>query len=309
MRIRVAAAVVFVLALPACARTQAVGPRPTSSPTRRPDRPILFTSLRDGYYRIYATDATGAGPTRVIDIVSHEDGPQSAMLDYIGQPSWAPSRAQFAFTCTGEQSDICIANADGTGVRLLGRSHPRNYPDWSPDGTKIAFSEFGKNRPSRLAVLDLATGDVRYLTDGHPTAAIPDWSPDGTQLLFNHIHRRTFEIYMVNADGTGLRNLTRTPKVKEAFPEWSPDGKVIAFVTRVNSDIWVMNPDGTGRRNLTRTKHNLEAYPSWSPDGTQIAYMGTGPGPHNADIFVMNADGTDRHRITDNPLLDMQPEW
>src|SRR3954447_25157909 len=47
--------------------------------------------------------------------------------------------------------------------------------DWAPDGRQLVFA-----RDGHIHTLDVATGDVRYLTDGlHPT-----WAPDGLLVAY-----------------------------------------------------------------------------------------------------------------------------
>src|SRR5262249_43266679 len=144
-------------------------------------------------------------------------------------------------------SDIFVANLDDL---LSETAVPDNLtntaqaieddPDWSPDGTRIAFTS-------------------------HPVTDNPE----------NSIHA---EINVLNLDGAGRHQLTSND-YEERAPAWSPDGSRIAFMCRVGPinvntgfrsfEICLMNADGTGQVRLTNNGV-LDATPSWSPDGQKI---------------------------------------
>jgi WD40-like Beta Propeller Repeat len=134
-------------------------------------------------------------------------------------------------------------------------------PDWSPDGSKIAFMAPGgaiqTETPDGGAVTTLASG------------ADPSWSPDGHKLAYSEGGGNQADIVIVNADGSGLQRLA-VPDGQFA-PVWSPDGTKIAFVwfaqdasgSSSRSDIGVMNADGS---DATRIVSDGAAYgPDWQP--------------------------------------------
>jgi Ca2+-binding RTX toxin-like protein len=49
--------------------------------------------------------------------------------------------------------------------------------------------------------------------------------------------------------------------------------------------------------------------PVWSPDGTRIAFVAFPVGGDNVDVWVMNADGTNVLRLTNDPGVDLSPDW
>src|SRR5690625_5347497 len=70
-------------------------------------------------------------------------------------------------------------------ARVAGTSDEQ--PAWSPDGTRIAFLRSAVTG-TRLALADVATGEVRVLEAVAPSGSAPSsfsdptWSPDGTRL-------------------------------------------------------------------------------------------------------------------------------
>src|SRR5205085_6269307 len=83
-------------------------------------------------------------------------------------PSWS-AKGQLAFTRRDLQGEpeITLANQDGTGVRELpGDAEEGMDPVWSPDGTRLAFSqEIAAEEKTEIYVLDVATGHVRRVTN------------------------------------------------------------------------------------------------------------------------------------------------
>src|SRR5262249_37737830 len=159
-------------------------------------------------------------------------------------------------------SDIFVANVDDLLARTAAPENITNSPDaidndpeWSPDGTKIAFTSHSAADP-----------DPRNPSDA--------------------------EIYTINPDGAGLTRLTFN-NYEERAPSWSPDGSRIVFMARVgirggnNFEICVMNADGTNFVQLTDNAV-FDGTPSFSPDRQKIVFHRS-PAPHQ--MWMMNADG------------------
>jgi Tol biopolymer transport system component len=193
--------------------------------------------------------------------------------------AWSPDGARIVYT-HGIYPPECrhcppsyplfIISADGSNLtRLTYPSNADAWPDWSPDGSKIALlldsHGIGTVNPD-------GTGWV-FLDSSALEGTTPSWSPDGTRLAFaTHgndpvpcwIHCN-FEIYTMNADGSNPIRLTNN-SVPDLSPVWSPDGTKIAFASRRdgNTDIYSMNADGSGQTRLT-TDPAGDFNPDWQP--------------------------------------------
>jgi len=138
-------------------------------------------------------------------------------------------------------------------------------PNWSPDGTKIAYRARHDGN-SDVWVMDADGSNKTRLTSDPGFDGDPRWSPDGTRLLFTSDRTGDYEIWIMDADGSSQRNLTNHPAADE-YPTWSPDGSLIAFHSSRHGGIslWIMNADGSDQSNLSWDAP--VGYPSFQPRG------------------------------------------
>jgi Tol biopolymer transport system component len=138
------------------------------SPTWSADGRMAFPTFRGGTLELNVMNADGTGLRRITTAVG-----------FRGSPSWSAD-GRIAYECEIEvdNRDICTIHADGTGYTRLTHSPQRNEgtPSFSPDGTRIAFSD-----GSRLSILN-ADGSV---IDLGVFGTSPVWSRDATRLAYH----------------------------------------------------------------------------------------------------------------------------
>ncbi len=161
-------------------------------------------------------------------------------------------------------SQIWVANADGSnqtpfpGISLATASAPA----WSPDGSKIAFTDGGE-----IYVINADGTNQRRVTTNSTTDADPFWSPDGLKIIFS---RAAAGIAVINLDGT---NETGLSTGDDREPSWSSDGTKIAFVRKSTSvnGVYLMDANGENQVRIVadnqqpgigRTENNS---PAWQP--------------------------------------------
>lgn len=108
----------------------------------------------------------------------------------------------------------------------------------SPDGDRIAFTGSRMERlegaPStRIAVVDVATGQVEEITAGPNNDRLPQWSPDASTLAFLSDRREAgrFQPFVLSSNRIG--EAVPLPEVEGTVESlaWSPDGSRLLFVS------------------------------------------------------------------------------
>src|SRR2546422_387437 len=142
-----------------------------------------------------------------------------------GAPPGPPDGTKTAFTSDRDgNAEIYVMNADGSGVARLTSdpSAASAAPDWSPDGSKIAFSRRWCSSAScfeSIFVMNVDGSGVNQVTccEAHG----PVWAPDGRKIAFTANASVSPVIAVIRADGTDLVELT-----SGSDPAWRRGGAV-----------------------------------------------------------------------------------
>jgi len=266
----------------------------TPSPTLSPTEPATATSTKTPKPTLTPTPMPdlidlghiGAG---MIAYVSNRDGDNEIFL-------------------------LILPKNEGDSLEEIQLTHNQDddvLSDWSPDGTRLAFS-LDRDGNMEIYIMDVETalqnpgnGKVQRLTNHEGDDMLPAWSPDGSQITFSSDRDGDWEIYVMNTDGTDVRQLTDNTII-DSKPSWSPDGTKIFFDSGegYNRDIYIMDIHGANQELVIEAEGG---WPDWSPDGTQVAFFGREAG--NPEIYIANIDGTNRTRMTFNNIDDWEPSW
>jgi Tol biopolymer transport system component len=255
--------------------------------------------------------------------------------------AWSPDGRQIAFVSnvpshlTGFAGEVIVMNADGSDPRVVCDEsrcgQGLEAPEWSPDGSRVVFSNEGVIGfssigilPSGIWIANVDGSGVRKLTQprcrpGHAPLvgcfydSAPAWSPDGSTIAFSRLDQRfrpgaqtppVTQLEVMHADGSGLRPIAscmgdRCSQVMA--PVWSPRGARIAFARDDYEDPAIVLVN-LARRSVTiracaGSRCVTPADLVWSPNGLNLAFLdSTNP----SAAFVMGTNGRHMHRIAPN---------
>jgi TolB protein len=183
-----------------------------------------------------------------------------------------------AITLSGTQGNLNLERikVDGSGPATVSDDHGKlvhqDWPAWSPDGRRFAFSStHDGNQEIYTAAAD--GSDVVRLSQSPGIDAHPCWSPDGRRIVFATDRWKGLELAEVKVDGSGLVRLTRSPGIDD-YPALSPDGSRLAFVSNRDGqfEVYVASADGSGTANLSDHPAR-DGFPTWTPDGHGVTFV------------------------------------
>ena len=259
-------------------------------------------------------------------------------FEFVGAPSLSPDGKQVVFTLTKineranrRNTTIWVVPFDGSAPprQLTSDTSSSTNPQWSPDGSTLAFtSSRGEAAKSQLWLLPMAGGEPQRLTNFKNGVMTYQWSPAGDRFAvvsksgpsdkgtslsdvrhYTHIRykfndtgwfddKRT-HLWVVGRKSAMAKQITDGDEWDDTDPQWSPDGKRLAFVsdrtglayeTSRNTDVWTVPAEGGS---LTKISDHAEAdsSPRWSPDGNTIAFAGSVNPRQHPKIYLASASG------------------
>jgi len=185
-------------------------------------------------------------------------------------PTVSPAGDEIVFRTQGKQEDIFLVRTDGTKFRQLTDDVFKDRgPEWSPDGSRIAFYSDRTGRYEIWTIRPDGGGLTRITNKPGDGVWYPHWSPDGKLITY--------------PDGSGAdivhldapEKFDRLPKMNDGkwfqVQGWSPDGsELVGQISSLNEQegVAIYSLRGRGYELITKTGST----PLFMPDGKRILY-------------------------------------
>ncbi|MBX3161366.1 MAG: PD40 domain-containing protein [Deltaproteobacteria bacterium] len=246
--------------------------------------------------------------------------------------------------------DVFVMLATGRNPqRVTDTPDNESGPQWSPDGSTIAYRGVAQGKPDLFVVEVPIAGarTTRALTSDAAAEEHVRWSRDGRRLVFDAAIAGVRHVTVIGADGGGRLMVPGSPD-PFADADWSSDGESLIMTAGNPATMFVQTTVADGNTLLSFAAENPSS-PRTSPDGRHVYFLAgtpthiqsaalgplsvvgltTGNDPElelewspdgskvafvrnvggNHEIFVMNADGTGQRNLTMSTANEDHPRW
>ncbi len=250
-----------------------------------------------------------------------------AFVDWVPVGDGSPRTVGEVFTMDSDGSDRRrVTSTGGVFVKhveeedYLSPVYTTNVaPEWTPDGSMLAYLHFSTGDEWEVRLLDVATRDDRLLFAGWKASMIR-WSPDGEKIAYGD--RRG--VWVSGADGKnphlvatsrdGLWPLTSGIHAEVTSVRWSPDGGRIAYVEDTSQGLVagaeylsVVTLQPLGIRHVSAGSYGMHY--DWAPNGESLVVSGLNDDGLRDGLVEINLGPFD---TTEVPLTNdsgQSPAW
>jgi len=271
----------------------------------------------------------------------------------VSAPRISPDGSRIAYTVSEVKMDkdkewktvtqVWIVPTSGGNARQYTRGDKSaSAPEWSPDGTTLAFlSDREKDGERQVWMMKADGGEAWSVTSHKGGISAFHFSPDGKRLALTAVDQpgkdeedrkkvkddtmvidrdiKMTHLWLFDIDKKEEKRLTEG-EFTVSDPQWSPDGTRTSYTTRPTpkaddgtlSDVWILTV-ANGEKHKVAGETGSADNARWSPEGNWIAFVGNtdrGPGPSRTYLYLYPTNGGAPKQLTGKFDLDVgTPFW
>jgi len=248
-------------------------------------------------------------------------------LRLLGRSSFAisPSGNQFAYIGEmeqGKETSVIIANADGSGERVIAT---RKAPDffysqndaiaWSPNGKVIACHAGGTDEDGyyrNVVAVQVEDGSEKPITSKRwKWIGGLGWLADGDGLLLSASDEPAGwdvrQIWRITYPDGEARKITNDLSGYTGISLTRDNSTAITIQETQLSSIWLLPAAELSQaKRLTAGDADGPDGLAWTPDG-RIVYTSKAGGRNDLQLWIMNSDGSNQKQLTASPGVHEEP--
>ena len=280
-----------------------------TGPAWSPDsKRIAWYRVWQGECALYVSFASGGTPFRVADCGHRIMG----RLSWSADGTWLASSESKALASPRQ----VVLTEIATGTRKILTTPPAEsrgdqYPVFSPDGARVAFTRAFPDGRGDLYVVPARGGEPRRLSFENRIVMGLDWTADAEQLVYSASYGGTPALWRLATSG-GEPSPVRATDLLAYWPSLSrTDDQLVYSRYDDDTNIYAVHADEGfqwSAAELVAGSTRQDLQPQISPDGTRLAFVSNRSG--SFEIYTSNLDGTGVRRNTrlEGPTVAM-PSW
>jgi TolB protein len=197
-----------------------------------------------------------------------------------------------------------------TGLRIGELGSGATRPEWSPDGTKLAYSKTIADQ-NFVYVYSLDNKASVQISQSSNLEQKILWSPKGDWIAVKKIIAYNDHIRLIRSDGSLSIDLIEPTRYFNTPAAWSNDGRFLIGVGRNetygSTQMWFYD---LSQQTYLHLADDVDPFSeiNWSYDDQKIAFVKVGV--DQKDIWVVNKDGSALNQLTATTTdAETDPVW
>jgi len=192
-------------------------------------------------------------------------------------------------------------------VKLTDNNWDDEYPVWSPDKSKIAFTSNPEKNYNIYTMTPQGTR-ITQITTAESDDKDPSWYANGRFIAYSQEKRKTL-LFKGDTQSKISERILADYNKTHTIPHVSPSHQLITFTGKrlMGWDVAMYDPQTKNVEFLEEGGKSCRA--RFSRDGKKLAFVSSSA-DGKGDIWLMNPDGTNKTRLTErDETYDYFPSW